>query len=112
MVNKSVSNFRSLSSALMSTHGGYERTPHSLTNHTANRPIKASLKESNNMKIHKMIYQDRKVRQIGMSANNSRRPDKVLFLVEPQSTHMQVPQAETQTKTYQRVQFYQRFQIE
>jgi len=37
MVNKGVSNFRSLSTALMSTHGGYERTPHSLTNHTANR---------------------------------------------------------------------------
>ena len=37
IVNKVVGSFRMLSPALKFTHGGYERTPLSLTNHTAKR---------------------------------------------------------------------------
>ncbi len=70
------------------------------------------------MKIDKMIYKGRKERQIGMTADHTSRPDKVLFFAnphflflraDPHCTHWQAPRADTQTKGCQKVQFAKAF---
>ena len=61
------------------------------------------------MKIDKTTYIDKVENQIGLTADHTSRPDKVLFFADPRAsahcTHWQVARADTQTKTCQRVQF-------
>ena len=45
------------------------------------------------MKIDKTTYKDRKERQIGMTADHTSRPDKVLFFADP---HFLFSRANTQ----------------
>lgn len=45
--------------------------------------LQASLKKDSDMKIDKTTYNDRKERQIGMTADHTSRPDKVLFFADP-----------------------------
>lgn len=59
------------------------------------------------MKIDKTTYKDKEENQIGMTADHTSRPDKVLFFANSHCTHWQVAPADPQTKTCQRVQFYQ-----
>jgi hypothetical protein len=77
--------------------------------------LQASLrKKDSDMKIDKTTYKDRKERIIGMIADYTNRPDKVLFFADPHflfflradthCTHWQVARADTQSKTCQRVQ--------
>jgi len=64
------------------------------------------------MKIDMTTYTD-KENQIGLTADHTSRPDKVLFFADPHflfktNPHWQVAQANVQTKTCQREQFCQR----
>jgi len=51
-------------------------------NNTYRRTLQASLKKDSDMKIDKTTYNDRKERQIGMTADHTSRPDKVLFFAD------------------------------
>jgi len=62
------------------------------------------------MKIDKTTYKDKGENQIGLTANHTNRPDKVLFLADPYCTHCQTAHSDTYTKASQRVQFYQPIQ--
>jgi len=78
------------------------------------KTLQASLKKDSDMKIDKTTYKDKEENQIGMTADHTSRPDKVLFFAEPHflflranphCTHWQVARADPQTKPCQRVQF-------
>jgi len=53
------------------------------------------------MKIDKTTNEDRKERLIGMTADRTSRPDKVLFFADPHCTHWQVARADPKIKTCQ-----------
>jgi len=46
-------------------------------------PLQASLKKDSDMKIDKTTYNYKEKGQIGMTADHTSRPDKVLFFADP-----------------------------
>lgn len=79
------------------------------TQAVTNKPNKID----SDMKIDKTTYKDKEENQIGMTADHSRRPDKVLFFADPlfcflradlHCTHWQATLTRPQTKACQRVQ--------
>jgi hypothetical protein len=72
--------------------------------HTA-KPLQASLrKKDSDMKIDKTTYKDKEENQIGMTADHTSRPDKVLFFADPHFLFFASPQmAHLQNRTSQHI---------
>lgn len=71
----------------------------------ASKPLQASLrKKDSDMKIDKTTYKDKEENQIGMTADHTSRPDKVLFFADPHFLFFASPQmAHLQNRTSQHI---------